>query len=93
MKFIDWDELKNAFLKAERNICFEDVLTAMEEGKILDDIEHPNSKRYQHQRILVINIQNYAYLVPYVEDEEKIFLKTIIPSRKATKMYLKGETL
>jgi uncharacterized DUF497 family protein len=91
VKFIDWDELKNAILKAERNICFEDVLTAMEEGNILDDVQHPNPQRYQHQRVLIINIQHYAYLVPYVEDEEKLFLKTIIPSRKATKYYLKGE--
>jgi len=94
VKYIDWDELKNAKLKAERNICFEDVQAAIEEGRVLDTVRHSNTKRYPNQQILIIRIGDYAYLVPYAEDGDKIFLKTIIPSRKATKQYLnKGDKL
>ena len=93
MKYIDWDELKNAKLKAERGICFEDVVTAIEEHRILAILAHHNTQRYQHQKLMIVEIEDYAYLVPYVEDEYKLFLKTIIPSRKATKEYLRGEKL
>ncbi|HJQ07948.1 MAG TPA: BrnT family toxin [Candidatus Saccharimonadales bacterium] len=91
MKYIDWSEAKNDKLKAEREICFEDALTAIDAGRLLDDIKHPNAIRYLAQRVLIVEIDGYAYLVPYVEDEIKIFLKTIVPSRKATKKYLKGD--
>jgi hypothetical protein len=57
-------------------------------GDIFDDYLHPNQKDYPGQRIMVINIVNYAYLIPYVENDEELFLKTIIPSRKATQRYL-----
>lgn len=90
MKYYDWDEEKNAFLKELREVSFEDVQTAIDSGRVLDDFEHPNKKRYPNQRIFVVEIENYAYYVPYVEDENKIFLKTIFPSRKATKKYLYG---
>ncbi len=90
MKYFDWDEKKNAKLKELREVSFEDVQIAVELGKVLDDIEHPNKKRYSNQRILVVEIENYAYYVPYVEDQDKIFLKTIFPSRRATKKYLYG---
>lgn len=90
MKYFDWDEEKNAQLKVERDVCFEDVVSAIDDGRVLDDFAHPQKKRYPHQRMMVIMIDDYAYLVPYVEDEEKFFLKTVIPSRKATKKYLKG---
>ncbi|MBI1857478.1 BrnT family toxin [Candidatus Saccharibacteria bacterium] len=93
MKYFDWDEQKNAKLKAERDICFEDVQTAIEEGRILEDKKHPNEKRYPNQKLIVLEIRGYAYLVPCVEDDTKIFMKTIIPSRKATKKFLKkGES-
>ena len=88
MKYFDWDELKNTILKAEREVGFEDVLTAIDEGKLLDDIPHPNQKQYKKQRILIVNINGYAFLVPYIEDDEKYFLKTIYPSRKFTRKYL-----
>lgn len=91
MKYYDWDKDKNAHLKELREVSFEEVQTAIEEGKILDDFEHPNKKRYPNQRMFVVEIDDYAYYVPYVEDEEKIFLKTIFPSRKATKKYLYGD--
>jgi len=88
MKYFDWSEKKNRLLRMEREIGFEDVLLAIKAGQILEIIENPNKKKYPNQKIYIINIQNYVYLVPFVEDKEKIFLKTIIPSRKATKEYL-----
>lgn len=88
MKYFNWDSQKNQKLKQERDINFEEVLIAIEEGKILDIVEHPNRNKYPDQKIFIININNYAYLVPFAEDKEKIFLKTIIPSRKATKKYI-----
>lgn len=88
MKSINWNTEKSVALKASRNICFEDIVFYIERGDILDDYLHPNQKAYPGQRIMVIGIVNYAYLVPYVENEEELFLKTIIPSRKATQRYL-----
>ena len=88
MKRINWSTEKSLELKEPRGICFEDVVYYIEKGNILHDYEHPNQKKYSGQRIMVIGINNYAYLVPYVEDDEEIFLKTIIPSRKATEIYL-----
>jgi hypothetical protein len=83
---------KNEQLKEQRNIGFEDVLLAIENGGLLDDIEHPNKEKYPNQNIFIIlvEIKEYVYLVPYVEDEEAIFLKTIIPSRKMNKKYNTG---
>ena len=84
-----WNEEKNLKLKEERGVCFEDVVLKIETGEILDLLEHPNKKRYPNQRIFVVEIHGYAYLVPFVETEQEVFLKTIIPSRKATKKYLR----
>jgi uncharacterized DUF497 family protein len=91
MKLINWNTEKSLKVKELRGICFEDIVFYIEKGDILDDYLHPNQKRYPEQRIMVIGISNYAYLVPYVENEEKIFLKTIIPSRKATEIYFGGK--
>ena len=88
MKSINWNTGKSVALKSSRGICFEDVVFFIERGDILDDYLHPNQKDYPGQRIMVINIVNYAYLIPYVENEEELFLKTIIPSRKATQRYI-----
>ncbi|MCE5211937.1 MAG: toxin [Deltaproteobacteria bacterium] len=88
MKSINWSTEKSVVLKSSRGICFEDVVFFVERGDILDDYLHPNQKDYPGQRMMVINIANYAYLIPYVENEEELFLKTIIPSRKATQRYL-----
>jgi len=90
MKLINWNAEKNQLLMVERGISFEDVLFALQTGRLLDDLAHPNDNKYPHQRIFVVEIDEYAWLVPYVENEEEIFLKSIIPSRKATKHYLKG---
>jgi len=88
MKNINWNTEKSIELKSSRGICFEDVVFFIERGDILDDYQHPNQNDYPGQRIMVINISNYAHLIPYVEDDEELFLKTIIPSRKATQRYL-----
>ncbi|MGA3292274.1 MAG: toxin [Candidatus Microgenomates bacterium] len=88
MKYYDWNKEKNRLLKAERDISFEEVYIAIESGGLLDIVKHPNQKKYPNQKMFVLNINNYVYLVPFVEDEEKVFLKTIIPSRKATKKYI-----
>lgn len=90
MKVVRWDLTKNEKLKSERGVSFEAVLAALDRGDILDDYIHPNQDKYSNQRLLVVQIQGYAYLVPYVETESELFLKTIIPSRSATKRYLKG---
>ena len=88
VKYFDWDDAKNAKLRAERGIGFEDIVFHIERGDLLDILEHPNTDRYAGQRIIVVRREDYVYLVPFVEDEDTVFLKTIIPSRKATKQYL-----
>jgi hypothetical protein len=90
MKHINWNVNKSLLLKRLRGICFEDVIFHIARGDLLDDYQHPNQQKYEGQRILVIRIDNYAYLAPYVENEDELFLKTIIPSRKATEKYLGG---
>ena len=91
MKPINWNSTKNQQLISERGISFEDIVFYLQQGALLDDIEHPNGDKYPNQRVFVINIDDYAYLVPYIENRKEIFLKTVIPSRKATKVYL-GES-
>ncbi len=91
MKPINWNSTKNQQLISERGISFEDIVFYLQQGALLDDVEHPNSEKHPNQRVFVINIDDYAYLVPYVENRKEIFLKTVIPSRKATKIYL-GES-
>lgn len=88
MKYFDWNEEKNKLLKLERDVSFEEVLIAIESSGLIDILEHPKKEKYPNQKIFVVNINNYAYLVPFVEDKEKIFLKTIVPSRKATQKYI-----
>ena len=92
MKIINWNTEKSNLLRAERGICFEDLVFYIEKGEILDDYSHPNQQDYPEQRIMVIGISNYAYLVPYVENDQELFLKTIIPSRKATHRYFGEKT-
>ena len=91
MKYFDWDDAKNAKLRTERGIGFEEIVFHIERGDLLDILEHPNPERDGGQRIFVVRREDYVYLVPFVEDEQTVFLKTIIPSRKATKEYLGEE--
>lgn len=92
MKPINWNAEKNQQLIEERGISFEDVVFYLQTGALIDDIKHPNEEKYSNQRIFVIDVEGYIHLVPYVENTKEIFLKTVIPSRKATKQYL-GENL
>lgn len=92
MKYFSWNNEKNQSLKSERNISFEEVVFHIKKKHVLDIVQHPNQERYEGQKMFIININDYAYLVPFVESEQEIFLKTIIPSRKATKQYLRGKT-
>jgi hypothetical protein len=89
MKYFAWNPEKNERLKQERGVGFEAVVFHIERGDLLDILQHPNQARYAGQRIFVVNIDDYAYLVPFVEGEGEVFLKTIIPSRKATNLYLR----
>lgn len=88
MKPFDWNPEKNQLLIEERGVSFEDVIFYLQGDGLLDDIEHPNKQKYSEQRVFVVNIDGYVYLVPYIETNKHIFLKTVIPSRKATKHYL-----
>ena len=87
MKPITWNPQKNEFLKKQRGVSFEDVVFHIMAGDVLDTIDHPNQERYPGQQIHVVAIEEYIYLVPFVESVAEVFLKTIIPSRKATKTY------
>ena len=86
----NWDPEKNALLQEERGISFEEIVLNIELGNEVDIFEHPNQDKYPGQRISVVVVEKYAYLVPFVESSDEIFLKTIIPSRKATKEYVRN---
>jgi uncharacterized DUF497 family protein len=83
-----WDSDKNQHLLQTRGVCFEDVLVLIDAGFVLDVIRHPNPLRYPKQRIIVLRINEYVWLIPYVKRKGERFLKTMIPSRKATREYL-----
>ncbi len=91
MKVFRWDNGKNEWLKTNRGVSFEQVVILMEREDVLETIEHPNQDKYPGQKIAIVRIDDYAYLVPYVQESEAIFLKTIIPSRKATNKYVRAE--
>ena len=91
MAYFSWSAEKNEQLKNERGISFEEIIFYIDRGDILDLLEHPNQERYSGQKVFVVAVDDYAYLVPFIETEEEVFLKTIIPSRKATKKYLGGK--
>lgn len=84
----DWDSQKNELLINTRGVSFEEVVVILENDEALDIIEHPNQERYPHQQMYVVEIRDYVYLVPFVKDDKKVFLKTIFPNRKAQKYYL-----
>lgn len=84
----DWNDDKNSLLKETRNVCFEDVVTSIQEEKLLDIVKN-SSINHQTQYCLIVEIMNYAYIVPFVKEGDTFFLKTIYPSRKETKKYIK----
>ncbi len=87
----DWNDEKNAKLIAERNISFEEIVHFIENGNVLSIIDHPNQEKYPGQRIFIIQIRDYVCMVPFVQEKNTVFLKTIIPSRKATRDFKGGE--
>lgn len=88
MKPFRWGVEKNESLKSVRGVSFESIIVAIESDGLLDIVEHPNRTKYPHQKILVVSFDGYVYLVPFVEEDDYFFLKTVIPSRKATRDYL-----
>jgi uncharacterized DUF497 family protein len=88
MKDYTWNKDKNDKLKKERGISFDDIVFYINNGNLIEIIENPMIEKYANQRIYVLNINEYIYYVPFVENDNEIFLKTIIPSRKLTKKYL-----
>jgi uncharacterized DUF497 family protein len=90
MKSFRWDEDKNYWLKQHRGVCFEQVVVLIDQSDVLDVVDNPNQGKYPGQKIAIVRINEYAYLVPYKQKGEEIEFKTIIPSRKATRKYLGG---
>jgi uncharacterized DUF497 family protein len=88
MKRFTWDPEKNKLLMRTRGVSFELVLLCIQSGKLLTILKHPNAKKYGGQRLFVVEIEGYAFVVPFVEDDETIFLKTIFPSRKLTRDFI-----
>lgn len=91
MKIFNWNNDKNEKLKAERGVSFEQVVFCIENEQLLDIIEHPNEEKYKGQKMYVVEIDNYAYIVPFVDKNSERFLKTVFPSRKYTKLYIEQE--
>ncbi|EMJ85364.1 MULTISPECIES: hypothetical protein [Leptospira] len=91
MKNYRWDLEKDEILRKERGISFDFILFQIENGFLLDIIKHPNEAKYPNQSIFIVEFESYAYLVPFIENKDEIFLKTIIPSRKATRNYISKE--
>lgn len=87
IKSVQWDDNKNIILKETREVCFEDVILSLENGKLLDVVPHFNLEKYPNQKLFIVLIKDYTYYVPFIEDDEKVFLKNIIPSRKYHKIY------
>jgi hypothetical protein len=87
MKPFRWNIEKNELLRLDRGISFESVVVALETGGLLDLMEYPNAAKYPNQKIFLVFIMNYVYLVPFIEEDDHYFLKTMIPSRKATRDY------
>ena len=92
MAIFEWSEAKNRLLKSQRSVCFEDVVVAIADGKLLDIVKNP-SANHADQLCLIVEIAAYAYIVPFTQNEERIFLKTAYPSRKQTKKYYKEQQL
>jgi uncharacterized DUF497 family protein len=88
MKPFRWSAEKNELLKLSRGVSFESIVVAVESDGLLDIVEHPNVTKYPNQRVLVVSFDGYVYLAPFVEEADYFFLKTVIPSRKATRDYL-----
>ena len=91
MRYFDWNEHKNNLLKKTRKISFEEIIFFISKGNLLEVIEHPDKNKFPNQKMLIVEVRDYVYIVPFVEENDKYFLKTIYPSRTATKKYLSKE--
>ena len=89
VKVIRWNPEKNEWLKKHRGVCFEQIEEILRSDRELAGFDHPNQIKYPGQRMVIVELNNYAYLVPCLENDDEIFLKTVIPNRKATKKYLR----
>jgi uncharacterized DUF497 family protein len=89
VKKIAWNLEKNEWLKENRGVCFEQVAEILEKNEEVDVIDHPNQRKYPGQEMYIVNLNDYIYLIPAIETDAEIFLKTIIPSRKMTAKYLR----
>jgi len=87
MKIYSWSPEKNETLILERGISFEEIILNIELGHEIEIYHHSNQQKYPGQKISAVTVEDYVYLVPFIESEDGIFLKTIIPSRKATKRH------
>ena len=87
----DWSDEKDQILRKERGIGFEDIVFHLDQGDLVAVSEHPNGDKYPYQKIMYVRVEDYIYLVPYVQSGDLKFLKTIIPSRKATRIYIEGK--
>ncbi len=92
MKPFRWSPAKNDLLKQEQGVSFEEITVAVEAGGLLEIVLHQNSAKYPRQKIMVVEVAGYAFLVPFVEEEDHFFLNTIIPSRKATRDFIAKES-
>ena len=92
MRSFRWSPGKNDLLKQERGVSFEDITVAVEAGGLLEIVPHQNPTKYPRQKIMVVGVAGYAFLAPFVEEEDHFFLKTIIPSRKATREFIAKES-
>ena len=93
IKSFEWNKDKNELLKILRNVCFEDVVLSLENGQLLDVVPHFNLDKYPNQKLMILSIHEYRYYVPFVEDDEKVFFKNIIPSRKYHKHYKRSQNV
>jgi hypothetical protein len=91
MRTFKWNAEKNVILEKERGITFEEIVEIIESGASVHEVDHPNQAKYPNQRILIVDVDGYAYMLPFVKDGQDCFLKTIIPSRKATREFLGGK--
>lgn len=89
-KYFNWNEEKHALLKRTRGVSFEEIVIRIQNGGVLNRIDHPNQEKYRNQKMFIVEMRRYVYIVPYVESEHELFLKTIIPSRKENRRYRGG---
>lgn len=92
MKPLRWSPDKNELLKQERGVSFEEITVAVEAGRLLEIVPYLNPSKYPRQKVMVVEVAGYAFLVPFIEEEDHFFLKTVIPSRKATRDFIAKES-